>query len=129
MIELHNIMPEMEYDQFTEQGYFAIRRSDKVWGGVFSDQTIEQFLMRLLKTSCGMTWGRGITDGTLTRWVHALPQCVPICNALETFTSVHSGTSEQHKDLRPACQSRDKSYLYCFVHWLEAHPPFGRIVI
>ena len=126
IMELHNIMPENEYDQFTEQGYFTIRRSDKFWDGVFSDQTIEQFLMRLLKTSGGITRCRGITDSTLTRWVHALPQCLPICNALETFTSVHSGTSEQHKDLRPAGQSRDKSDLDCFVHWLEAHPPFVR---
>ena len=66
MMELHNIMPEKEYDQFTDQGYFTIRRSDKFWDGVFSDQTIEQFLMRLLKTSDGMTRGRGITDSTLT---------------------------------------------------------------
>ena len=88
MMEIHNIMPEKEYDQFTEQGCFTIRRSDKFWDGVFSDQTIDQFLMRLLKTSGGMAGGRGITDSTLTRWVHALPQCVPICNALETFTSV-----------------------------------------
>ena len=67
MMELHNIIPENEYDQFTEQCYFTIRRSDKFWDGVFSDQTIEQFQMRLLKTSGGMTRGRGITDSTLTR--------------------------------------------------------------
>ena len=120
MMELHNIMPEKEYDQFTEQRYFTIRRSDKFWDGMFSDQPIEQFLVRLLKTSGGMTRGRGITDSTLTRCVHALPQCVRICNALETFTSVHSGTSEQHKDLHPASQSRDKSDLDCFVHWIWA---------
>ena len=87
---------------------------------------LEQFIMRLLKTSGVMTRGRGITDSTLTRWVHVLPQCVSICNTLETFTSVHSGTSEQHKDLRPVSQSRDKSDIDCFVHWLEAHPPFVR---
>ena len=80
MMELHNIMPEKEYDQFTEQGYFTIWGSDKFWDGGFSDQTIEQFLIRLLKTSRGMTHGLGITDSKLTRWVHALPQCVPICN-------------------------------------------------
>ena len=31
------------------------------------------FLMRLLKTSGGMTPIRGITDSTLARWVHSLP--------------------------------------------------------
>ena len=110
-MELYNIMPEKEYDQFTEQGYFTIRRSNKFWDEVFSVQTTEQFLMRLLKTSGGMTHGRGITDSTLTRWVHSLPPCVPICDALETFTSVNSGTSEQHKDLSPASQSMDNLIL------------------
>ena len=124
MMELHNVMPEKEYKQFTEDGYFTIRRSHRFWSGIFSDQTIEQFLMRLLKTSGGMTRGRGITDSTLARWVHSLPQCVPICDALESFTSVHSGTSDQHRDLRPASQSRDMSDLCIFVQWLEAHPPF-----
>ena len=118
------MMPEKEYKQFTEDGYFTIRRSHRFWSGIFSDQTIEQFLMRLLKTSGGMTRGRGITDSTLARWVHSLPQCVPICDALESFTSVHSGTSDQHRDLRPASQSRDMSDLCIFVQWLEAHPPF-----
>ncbi|XP_030839515.1 deleted in malignant brain tumors 1 protein [Strongylocentrotus purpuratus] len=43
-------------------GYFTIRRVDSFWGGNFSDQTIEKFLMRQLKTSRDMTRGRGITD-------------------------------------------------------------------
>ena len=55
--------------------------------------------MRMLKTNGGMTHGRGITDSTLTKWVHALPLCVPVCDALEKFTGVHSATSEQHKHL------------------------------
>ena len=45
--------------------YFTIRRTERFWGGNFSDQTIEQGLMRLLKTSGGMTHGRGITDSSL----------------------------------------------------------------
>ena len=63
---------------------------------------------------------------TLIRWVHALPQCIHICNLLETFTLVHSGTSEQHKDCRQASQKGDKSDIVTFVEWLQAHPPFDR---
>ena len=97
----------------TEEGYFTIRRSNRFCNGISSDQAIQLFLMRLLKTSGGMTPIRGITDSTLARWVHSLPGvclsaihwslsrqfigtmgpftawCVPICNALESFTSVH----------------------------------------
>ena len=117
-------MPAEEYRQFTEKGFFTIRLLERFWNGVFSDQTIEQSLMRLLKTSGGMTRGRGITDSTLTKWVHALPRCVPICNALENFTCVQSGTSEQHKDLRPSSERRDNTNLSVFLQWLEAHSPF-----
>ena len=39
--------------------------------------------MRMLKTSGGMTHGRGITDSTLITWVQALPQCVPVCEVME----------------------------------------------
>ena len=124
MLELPHKMPVEEYKLFTEKEYFTIRRTDKFWDGIFSDQTIEQFLMRQLKSSGGITHGRGITESTLTKWVHALPRCVPICNALERYTSVHSGTSEQHKDLRPASKLKDNTDLSRFTQWLEAYPPF-----
>ena len=39
--------------------------------------------MRMMKTSGEMTHGRGITDSILTTWAHALPQCVPVCEAME----------------------------------------------
>ena len=107
------MMHEKEYKQFRGEGYFTIRRSNRFCNGISSDQTIQLFLMKLLKTSGGMTRGRGITDNTLARWVHSLPGvclsathwslsrqfigtmgsftawCVPIRNALESFTSVH----------------------------------------
>ena len=104
-------MPAEEYRQFTEKGFFTIRLLERFWNGVFSDQTIEQSLMRFLNTSGGMTRGREITDNTLTKWVHALPRCVPICNSLENFTCVQIGTSEQHKDLRPSSERRDNTDL------------------
>ena len=65
MEALEQTMPGNEYTQFAEMGYFTIRRVDSFWGGNFSDQTIEKFLMRQLKTSREMTRGRGITDSTL----------------------------------------------------------------
>ena len=37
---------------------------------------------------------------------------------------MHSGTSEQHKELRPSSEVRDNADLKQFVQWLEAHPPF-----
>ena len=85
--------------------------------------------MRMMKTSGGMTCGRGITDSTLTKWVPALPRYVPICNALEQFTGVHTATPEQHKDLDKelllSIQSMDNRVHVIFVQWLKANPTFA----
>ena len=54
-----------------------------------------------------------------------LPQCVPLCDALETFTGVHTSTSEQHKDLRSSTQAKDKKDYDVFLQWLQAHSPFA----
>ena len=123
MNNLVHVMSPEEYTLFSDKGYFTLRRTNDFWSGNFSDQTIEQYLMRMLKTSGGMTHGRGITDSTLTKWVHA--QCVPVCDALEKFTGVHSDTSEQHKHLRSSTQARDKKDNDVFVQWLQAHPSFA----
>ena len=64
MRDLPNIMPEDQYKAYTEEGYYTIRRSHRFWGGIFTDQTIEQVLMRLLKGPRGLAHGRGLTDST-----------------------------------------------------------------
>lgn len=124
MEALRQSIPAEDYTLFTDKGYFTIRHLDDFWGGNSSDQNIEQFLMRMLKLSGGMTHARGITESTLTKWVHALPHCVPICDALEQFTGIHTGTSEQHKDLRTSTQSKDNRDFVIFIQWLQAHTPF-----
>ena len=111
-------MSPEEYTLFSDKRYFTIRRTNDFWSGNFSDQTIEQYLMRMLKTGGGMTHGRGITDSRLTKWAHA--QCVPVCDA-----DVHSDTSEQHKHFRWSTQARNKKDNDVFVQWLQAHPPFA----
>jgi hypothetical protein len=125
MKNLPDMMSETQYNDFTKKGYFTIRRTDKFWSGNFSDQTIEQDLMRLLKTSGGMARGRGITDSTLAKWVHAIPRCIPICDALEIFTGVRSHTSEQHVDLRASNTARDSKDYETLLHWLKLHSPFS----
>ena len=86
--------------------------------------TIEQVLRSAIKTSGGLTRGRGIIESTLAQWVLA---CVPLCNALEIFTGINPGTSEQHKEhkeLLTSRQTRDNHDLNSFLEWLGAHPPF-----
>ena len=125
MKSLQNIMTLPAYEKFAETGYFAIRRSNNFWSDNFSDQTIEQELMRLLKSSGGMTHGRGITDSSLMKWVHAIPYNIPTCDALGEYSGVHSHTSEQHKDLRQCSTNRDSHDCTVFTEWLGSHSQFG----
>ena len=59
--DLASRMDPDEYKKFTEQGFFTCRRTDKFYGGVFSDQTIEQTLMRSMKVAGG-PFKRGASD-------------------------------------------------------------------
>ncbi len=45
-----------------DEGFRVIRRSNRLWAGLSSDLIIEQVLMRSLKTSGGLTRGRGMTE-------------------------------------------------------------------
>jgi len=72
--------------------------------------------MRLLKSCGGMTGDPTITASSLTKWIHALPKCVPMCQSLENFTNVHSETSEQRKDLRSSSEMRDRKNYETFLN-------------
>ena len=124
MEELSMKMNAEEYEQLTQKGFFTIRRSDKLWAGIWSDMTIEQVLMRSLKSSGGLTHGRGVTECTLARWVLTLPLCMHVSNAIESFCGETSTNSEQHVILRDSRQVRDEKDLHQLIEWLQAHSPF-----
>ena len=94
----HNI-PEDTYDLYARKGYYTIRRKDIYFAGNSSDLVIEQDLMRLFKSSGGLTRGRGITDNTISWFVDILPRTIPISQFLESFMGIQSGSSEQRKDV------------------------------
>ena len=124
MKTVQSVMSEDDYARFTTRGYFTIRRTHHFWSGNFTDQTIEQDLMRMLKSAGGMTHGREITDSTLTNWVHSFPLTIPICKSLEQFTNVNCTSSYQHRDLNAGSESKDKRDHEAFYMWLSAHSPF-----
>lgn len=54
MRKLKVSMTEYEFDLSTSQG-FTITRGHKFWAGVWADMSIEQELMKLIKTQAGLT--------------------------------------------------------------------------
>ena len=124
MRELGKFMPADQYAEYTQSGYFTIRRSDRFWSGNFTDQTIEQYLMKNLKAPGGCAHGRGLAESTQAKFVHAMPKCVPICNALEDFCGVQTYSSDQHRDLRASTEKKDGEHASVFYSWLIEHSPF-----
>lgn len=124
MLKLEEVMTPSEYKDFVTQGYFTVRRSKKFWSGVWTDMTIEQVLMRTMKTAGGLTHGRVITESVVSRWVTAMPATSHIIDAVESFCGIFSETSEQHVELRCSRQSRDKQDVEKMVLWLRSHNLF-----
>ena len=127
MNSLETVMSPREYEKFTSQGFFTIRRKTKFWSGTWSDMIIEQVLMRQMKSGGGLTRGRGVADEVVARWLHSLPETSRVMEAVEDFCGVSTGSSEQHVELRDSRRRRDSQDLEKFVLWLKVHNPFEKL--
>lgn len=123
MSRLREKMPAEEFHKFTDQGYFTIRRTNKFWSGIMSDQTIEQTLNRESKVSGGL-FKRGVNDNVAARWTMSSVHMQNICEQIEDFCDIHSGTTEQHVDYRPTRVCRDNFDTEKLDQWFDEHDPF-----
>lgn len=73
----------------------AIRRSEKFWSGIWSDMTIEQTLMRSIKSIGGLVHGRSTTENVTNQWILSMPFSLKICEAVEEYANISISTSEQ----------------------------------
>ena len=71
MRDLPNIMSEDQYKAYIQQSYYTIRRSHRFWSGIFTDQTIEQTLMRSINAPGGLSHGRDLTESIQASFIHA----------------------------------------------------------
>ena len=111
------------YQQFMS-GFHTVRRSDRFWAGVWTDLTIEQALMRAIKSRGGLTRARGMSEAVRLLWVHSSHKCAEIHEAMTDSTNHKHETSEQHVDLRPSRINRDFADLITVIKWLLSHNPF-----
>ena len=80
--------------------------------------------MRSLKTTGGLTRGRGLTETQRLLWVLSSPACAEVNSVMQQFTSVHYTTSEQHKDVHPARVMKDIQDTKDLVLYLKTRNPF-----
>ena len=109
MVELPRTNPEVA-KKFAE-GLFVIRRTDKLWSGVGSDLTIEQTLMRSLKSNGGLTRGSGMTEDMRNVWTQSAAEISSVNFAMQDLTDLHFIGSDQHKESVPSRINRDQEDL------------------
>ena len=123
MKELPTTFPDL-YEQFTHNGYHTVRRSNRFWSGIWTDLTIEQVLMRSLKTRGGLTRGRGMTENVILIWDHTMHACAQVHNAMTQLTGNHHKTSNPDAELVASRIKRDNEDLENIKLWIENHNPF-----
>ena len=109
---------------FMEGGH-VIRRSDRYWAGLSTDLIIEQVLMRSIKTSGGLTRGRGMTEVQRLVWLLSMPACAEIHSSMQELTQVNCDKSEQNKDSTKARMTRDAEDTHKVLATLRNLDPFG----
>ena len=99
MTKLEIKHPEV-YHHFLN-GYHSIWRSEREWAGLSPDYVIESILMRSLKTSGGLTRGRGMSEQQRAIWT--LPGLFLVIFLAEpTGLSPHNFTEPDGKTASPA---------------------------
>ena len=81
MLELEANLPWV-HTSFAEHGYHTVKRSDRFWAGIWTDLTIEQVMMRSIKSRGGLTRGRGVTESVRTMWVNTAHRCSHVHEAM-----------------------------------------------
>ena len=107
MAELETKHPTL-HKMFTD-GFHVVRRSDRYWGGLSTDLTIEQVLMKSLKSTGGLTRGSGMTELQCASWVLSMPACADINRKMQEFIGQDAATTNTHPDASDARMKRDLS--------------------
>ena len=123
MSHLQDEHPEV-YQHF-QAGLHVVRRRDRHWAGLSSDLVIEQVLMRSMKTSGGLTRGRGMTEQQRLIWLLSMPTCAEVNRSMLELTGVSYSTSEQNKDMTKARQDRDWKDTQALLKYLHERNPFS----
>ena len=123
MLNIPTQHPDVQ--QHFSEGLHVIRRSNRLWAGLSSDLVIEQVLMRSLKTSGGLTRGRGMTENQCLLWLLSRPACAEVNQAMQELTGVNYNTGEQNKDMTAARQARDWKDTLTVLQYLQERNPFS----
>ncbi|XP_053373150.1 uncharacterized protein LOC123533634 [Mercenaria mercenaria] len=122
MLKLEKEHPDVYLD--FQSGSHVIRRSNRYWAGLSSDLVIEQVLMRSVKSTGGLTRGRGMTEMQRTQWLLSMPASAEMNNAMQEFCETVYKTNAQHKDVGKSRLLRDEKDTSILLDFLQERNPF-----
>ena len=105
-------------------GYHVVRRSNRQWAGLSTDLVIEQVLMRSVKSTGGLTRGRGMTECQRLVWLLGMPACADVNRAMQEFTGRRYESSDQHKYSTLSRQTQDAKDIQLLLDDLSSKNPF-----
>lgn len=85
--------------------------------------------MRSLKSAGGLTRGTGFGEIQRTVWLHSMPSCAAINEAMQLFTHKALETSEQHKELGISRQKRDIEDTNIIYNYLSDRNVFAKSAV
>jgi 5'-3' exonuclease len=122
MQDLDKTHPEV-YNHFMK-GNHVLRRTDRYWSGLSTDLIIEQVLMRSVKSTGGLTRGRGMGEAQRAQWLLSMPALAEYNQAMQTFTDTGYQTSDQHVDISRSRLEKDNKDIGVLREFLKDRDPF-----
>ncbi|GBO03270.1 hypothetical protein AVEN_25277-1 [Araneus ventricosus] len=88
-----------------------------------SDMTIEQSLLKVIKTFWGLTHGREVSDSELARWTQEMTALQHTCVGIEKFCGVVLTSSAQHLGISDARVQRNNDDCWKIVELFNHYNP------
>ena len=126
MLQLENLINPSVYQRFIE-GFFTVRRSDKLNCGTSTDMVIEQSMMKSMKTDGGISRGRSTKESVISKWVYGMHAMNTVCEGLEDLADVRMDTTDQHVDASDSRVKKDAKDIKKLLEWFSSHDPFPEV--
>ena len=109
-------------------GYHTTRYSNEQFFGQFSDQTIEETLMRKAKSNGGLTRGRMRSENSVKVWAGTFSHLKLLGDLMEEMIG-GKRSKRTHKDLGAMRMESDSQCIKMISEWFLTHDPFTEVSI
>ena len=120
MLNLESNFPWVFAKLFNE-GFHTVRQSSRFWTCPWRDLTIEQAMMRSIKSRGGLTRGRGVTESVRTLCINSTHHVSGIHKAMTDLTRSKHKTSVQHAEMSGSRVRKDNQTLQQSKSWFDTN--------